>query len=49
MGTVIFKHYYTGGTSKNIRLGNVLYMPNASGHFYFTGVVTQKRCKACET
>ena len=24
-------------------------MPNASGHFYSTGVVTQKRCKACET
>ena len=49
MGIVIFKHYYTDGTHINMRLDNVLYMPNASGCFYSTGAATQKGCEACET
>ena len=42
MGIVIFKHYHTDGTHINMRLDNVLYVPNSSGHFYSTGVATQK-------
>ena len=49
MGIVITKHYHTDGKHKNIRLDNVLYVPKASGHFYSTGVATQKGCEARET
>ena len=49
MGIVIFKHYHTDCKYTNIRLDNVLYVPNASGHFYSTGAATQKGCEACET
>ena len=49
MGIVIIKHYHTDGKHSNIRLDNVLYMPNASGRFYSTGAATQKGCKARET
>ena len=49
MGIVIFKHYHTDGTYINMRLDNVLYVPNASGCFYSTGAATQKGCEAHET
>ena len=49
MGIVIIKHICTDGKHINIRLDNVLYVPNASGRFYSTGVATQKGCEACET
>ena len=49
MGIVIFKHYHTDGTYINMRLDNVLYMPNASGCFHSTSVATQKGCEARET
>ena len=46
MGTVIIKHHHTDGLKVNIRLDNVLYMPDASGRFYLTGAAT---CEAYET
>ena len=49
MGIVIIKHYLTNGKHTNIRLGNVLYVPKASGRFYSTGATTQKGCEARET
>ena len=49
MGKVIIKHIHTDGKHINIRLDNVLYVPNASGHFYSTGAATQKGCEARET
>ena len=49
MGIVIFKHYHTDGTHINMRLYNVLYVPNASRCFYSTGAATQKGCEARET
>ena len=49
MGIVIIKHIRTDGKHTNIRLDNVLYVPNASGHFYSTGAATQKGCEARET
>ena len=49
VGIVIFKHYHTDGIHMNMRLDNVLYIPNASGHFYSTGAATQKGCEAHET
>ena len=49
MGIVIIKHIRTDGKHINIRLDNVLYVPNASGRFYSTGVATQKGCEARET
>ena len=49
MGIVIFKHHHTVGTHINMRLDNVLFVPNASGHFYSTGAATQKGCEARET
>ena len=49
MGIVIIKHICTDGKHINIRLDNVLYVPNASGRFYSTGAATPKGCEACET
>ena len=49
MGIVIFKHYHTDGTYINMKLDNVLYMPNASRCFHSTGAATQKGCEARET
>ena len=49
MGIVIIKHSRTDGTTINIRLDNVLYMPHASRRIYSTGVATQKGCEAHET
>ena len=49
MGIVIIKHSHTDGTTINIRLDNVLYMPHASTRIYSTGVATQKGCEARET
>ena len=49
MGIVIIKHIRTDGKHINIRLDNVLYVPNASGRFYSTGAAIQKGCKAHET
>ena len=49
MGIVIIKHICTDGKQINIRLDNVLYVPNASGRFYSTGAATQKGCEARET
>ena len=49
MGIVIIKHICTDRKHTNIRLDNVLYVPNASGRFYSTRVATQKGCEARET
>ena len=49
MGIVIIKHIRTDGKHINIRLDNVLYVPNASGRFYSTRAATQKGCEARET
>ena len=49
MGIVIIKHIRTDRKHINIRLDNVLYVPNASRRFYSTGAATQKGCEACET
>ena len=49
MGIVIIKHIRTDGKHINIRLDNVLYVPNASRRFYSTRVATQKGCEAHET
>ena len=49
MGIVIIKHIRTDGKHINIRLDNVLNVPNASGRFYSTGAATQKGCEARET
>ena len=46
---MIIKHIRTDGKHINIRLDNVLYVPDASGRFYSTGVATQKGCEARET
>ena len=49
MGIVIIKHIRTDGKHIDIKLDNVLYVPNASGRFYSTGAATQKGCEAHET
>ena len=49
MGRVIIKHIRTDGKHINLRLDNVLYVPNASGRFYSTRAATQKGCEAHET
>ena len=49
MGIVIIKHIRTDGKHTNVRLDNVLYVPDASGRFYSTRAATQKGCEARET